>query len=107
MPGLEAWLVGRPFSYKKWLRENHAEKQKWLGKNDVSVKEFEGRKFLVERVEKTTLRDYDKNTIYEKLDQAYFDQRANDNLWQRAMNNDRIEYDRIRWMKMKTKDGSG
>lgn len=101
LPDLEAWLVDHPFSYKKWLRENDAEKQKWLEKNDASVEEFEGRKFLVERDEKTTLRDYDKNTIYEKLEQAYFDQRANDNLWQRAMNHNRIEYDRNRWNKTK------
>ena len=104
LPALEAWLVDHPFSYEQWLAENQAEEQKWLEKNDASVEEFEGRKFLVERDEKTTLRDYDKNTIYEKLEQAYFDQRANDNLWQRAMNHNRIEYDRVRWSKVKLKD---
>ena len=103
LPDLEAWLVNHPFSYKKWLKENDAEKQKWLEKNDALVEEFEGRKFLVERDEETTLRDYDKNTIHEKLEQDYFDQRANDNLWQRAMNNNRIEYDRNRWSKAKDK----
>jgi hypothetical protein len=101
LPDLAAWLVDHPFSYEQWLAENDAEKLKWLKKNDASVEEFEGRKFLVERDEKITWRDYDKNTIYEKLEQAYFDQRANDNLWQRAMNNNRIEYDRIRWSKTK------
>ena len=101
LPDLAAWLFDHPLPYQKWLAENDTERQKWLQKNDASVEEFEGGKFLVERDEKTTWRDYDKNTIYEKLEQAYFDQRANDNLWQRAMNNNRIEYDRTRWGKMK------
>jgi len=101
LPALEVWLVDHPFSYEQWLLENQAEEQKWSEKNDASIEEFEGIKYLVESDEKTTLRDYDKNTIFEKLDQAYFDQRANDNLWQRAMTNNRIEYDRIRWSKAK------
>ena len=100
-PDLATWRVDHPFSYEQWLTENQAQEQKWLDKNDAVIEEFEGRKFLVERDEKTTWRDYDKNTIYEKLEQAYFDQRANDNLWQRAMNNNRIEYDRNRWSKTK------
>ena len=54
-------------------------------------------------MKKPTLRDYDKNTIHEKLEQAYFDQRAYDNLWERAMNNNRIEYDRNRWSKTNKK----
>jgi hypothetical protein len=103
LPAIEAWLVDHPFSYEQWLMENQVEEQKWIKRNDASVQEFEGRKFLVEPKEKSTLHDYDKNTIYEKLDQAYFDQRANDNLWQRAINNNRIEYDRVRWSKVKLK----
>ncbi|MDO9300491.1 MAG: DUF2235 domain-containing protein [Anaerolineales bacterium] len=99
LPELEAWLVNHPLSYEQWLMENSAEKQKWLEKNDASIEEFEGRKFLVERDEATNLRDYDKNTIQEKIDLVYFDQRAYDNLWERAMNNNRIKYDRNRWSK--------
>ena len=99
LPSLEAWLVDHSFSYEQWLTENHAEELNWMNKNDAVIEEFEGRKFLVKRDEKTTLRDYDKSSIYEKLEQSYFDQRANDNLWQRAMNNNRIEHDRDRWNK--------
>ena len=83
--------------------ENDAEKQKWLEKNDASLEEFEGRKFLVEYEEAISLRDYDENTIQEKIEQAYFDQRTYDNLWERAMNNNRIEYDRNRWSKTNKK----
>ncbi len=101
LPDLEAWLAGHLFSYEQWLTENQAEEKNWTDKNDAVVEEFEGVKFLVKREEKTTfLRDYDKSSIYEKLEQAYFDQRANDNLWQRAMNNNRVEYDRDRWSKV-------
>lgn len=103
LPDLEAWLFNHSFSYAKWLMENDAELQKWLEKNDASLEEFEGKKFLVERDEEITLRDYDQNTIHEKLGQAYFDQRAYDNLWERAMNNNRIEYDRSRWSKTNKK----
>ena len=104
LPDLEEWLVDHPFSFEQWLTQNEAEKQNWLEKNDASVMEFEGRKFLVERNEVTPLRDYDKNTIYKKLEQVYFDQRANDNLWGRSINNDRIDYDRKRWSNVKLKD---
>lgn len=101
LPGLEAWLVDHSFSYEQWLIENDEEKKNWLKKNDASIMEFEGRKFLVERQEVTPLRDYDKNTLNKKLEQVYFDQRANDNLWGRSLNNDRIDYDRKRWSKAK------
>jgi hypothetical protein len=101
LPEIEAWLVDHPLSYEQWLLENGAEIQKWMKKNNASLKEFKGMKFLVERDEATTLRDYDKSTIHEKLEQAYFDQHAHDNLWERAMNNSRIEYDQNRWNKLK------
>lgn len=101
LPNFEQWLVDHPFSYEQWLLDNEVEKQNWLDKNDASIQEFEGRKFLVELEEKSDLRDYDKSDLSEKLEQVYFDQRANDNLWGRALNNDRIEYDRKRWSKAK------
>jgi uncharacterized protein (DUF2235 family) len=100
LPDFESWLVDHPLSYEQWLMENDAEVQRWMQKNDASVGEFEGRKFLVERDDvEIPLRDYDKNTIREKLEQIYFDQRSYDNLWQRAMTNNRIEYDQSRWGK--------
>jgi uncharacterized protein (DUF2235 family) len=102
-PELEQWLDNHPFSYEQWLMENEVEKQKWLEKNNASLEEFEGRKYLVECDEETFLRDYDKSNLHEKLEQAYFDQRALDNLWQRAMNNNRIERDRNRWSKTNNK----
>ncbi|MBK8781337.1 MAG: DUF2235 domain-containing protein [Anaerolineales bacterium] len=102
------WLIDHPYSYQEWLNQNPEQKEKWQEKNTAFIEEFEGRKFLVERDEAIALRDYDielcdydKNTINEKLEQAYVDQRANYNLWQRAMNNGRIEYDRDRWSKLK------
>lgn len=101
LPDLDQWLVEHPFSYEQWLIENDSEKQNWLKKNNASIQEFEGRKFLVESDQAADWRDYDKNTIYERLEQIYFDQRASDNLWKRAMNNDRLEYDRKRWSKAK------
>lgn len=101
LPDLKTWLVDHPFSYERWLKDNDVEKQNWLQKNDASVEEFEGTKFLVEHHKKSDLRDYDKNDINEKLEEVYFDQLANDNLWTRAINNDRIEYDRKRWNKAK------
>ena len=103
LPEFEAWLLDHPFSYEQWLTENDGEKQKWLEKNNASIEEFEGRKFLVERDEATTLRDYDKNTIHGKIEQVYFDQRAYDNLWERALNTNRINYDRNRWSKTNKK----
>ena len=103
IPELEAWLVDNPFSYEQWLMDNDAEKQKWMEKNDASLQEFEGIKFMVECDKVTPLRDYDKNNIHEKIEQVYFDQRAYDNLWERAMNTNRINYDRNRWGETKKK----
>lgn len=101
LPDLDAWMIDHPFSYEQWLLENESEKRKWAEKNSASIEEFEGRKFLVECDEVTALRDYEKNTIYEKLEKLYFDQRAYDNLWERASNANRMEYDRNRWNKIK------
>lgn len=108
LPDLKTWLAGYPSlyeSYEQWLAKHPSEEQNWSKKKDAVIEEFEGMKFLVERereVEGTAfLRDYDKNTIEEKLNQPYFDERANDNLWQRAINDNRIEYDRNRWNKLK------
>jgi uncharacterized protein (DUF2235 family) len=102
LPELDAWMVDHPLSYEQWLMDNDAEKKKWLDKNDASLQEFEGRKFLVECDKVTPLRDYDKNTIHEKIELVYVDQRAYDNLWERAMNTNRINYDRNRWNKLKS-----
>ncbi len=102
------WLIDHQYSYQEWLKQNPEQKKKWWEKHTAFIEEFEGRKYLVEREEAIALRDfdielcdYDKNTINERLEQAYVDQRANYNLWQRAMNNGRIEYDRVRWGKLK------
>lgn len=102
------WLIDHPYSYREWLKQNPEQKKKWREKHTAFIEEFEGRKYLVERDEAIALRDYDielcdydESTINERLEQAYVDQRANYNLWQRAMNNGRIEYDRVRWNKLK------
>lgn len=104
---ISEWLIDHPYSYQEWLKEHPEEKRKWQEKNHAILEEFEGRKFLVERDEAVALRDYDitlcdydKRTINERLEQAYIDQRANHNLWQRGMSNGRIEYDRDRWKRL-------
>ena len=106
---ISEWLIDHPHSYADWLRKHPEEKKKWLERHKFVIEEFEGRKDLLERDDAIasrdydiTLSDYDKGTINERLEQAYVDQRANHNLWQRVMNNGRIEYDRDRWKKLET-----
>ena len=92
----EAWAADNPLSYEQWLLENHLEVQAC-----EDIGEFKGRKFLVERDEVTSLRDYDKNTFDEKSKQSDLDYTANDNLLQRGIINKRIDKDQVRWGKAK------
>jgi hypothetical protein len=101
LPNIDAWLVVYPFSYEQWLNENPLVEKTWMEKYDTFVEEFQDKKYLVNRDKMADLRDYDKNTIDEKYEQVHLDRHVNDNLWERAMNNNRIEYDRIRWSKTK------
>lgn len=100
LPSFEVWAKNNPSYYKTWLKSNRVDAAKWLAENNLGIRSFRKKKYLIEIHPATKLikklRDYTAESRPKVLQKIEYDISAHEHLYERLNMNDRFTHERKR-----------